>query len=128
MTRRFDVHLRAAKARKRGADIGTCETVVTELYAGIENSATREHNLVVLRRTLAGLRCWPLDRRASEEYGRLFVVLKRAGRIIGPIDMLIAAIALSLSECTMVTQDKDFLLVPELKVENWRAETENVTS
>jgi tRNA(fMet)-specific endonuclease VapC len=127
MNRRYEVHRRAAEARRRGADVGTCEPVVAELYAGIENSATRDDNLVVLRRTLAGLRCWPLDRRASEQYGRLFVGLKRAGRLIGPIDMFIAAIALSLGDCTVVTNDRDFRSVPGLKVENWRAETEEGT-
>jgi predicted nucleic acid-binding protein len=86
MNRRYEVHVRAAEARKRGADVGTCEPVVAELYAGIENSATRDNNIVVLQRTLAGLKCWPLDRRASEEFGRLFVALKRAGRLIGPIE------------------------------------------
>jgi tRNA(fMet)-specific endonuclease VapC len=122
MNRRHAVHVRAAEARKRGADIGTCEPVVAELYAGVENSATRDANLVVLRRTLAGLKCWPLDRRASEEFGRLFVALKRVGRLIGPIDMLTAAIALSLADCTVVTNDNDFQSVPDLKVENWRSE------
>jgi tRNA(fMet)-specific endonuclease VapC len=123
MNRRHEVHLRAAEARKRGAIIGTCEPVVAELFAGIENSATRDDNLVVLRRTVAGLKCWPLNRRASEEFGRLFVALKRVGRLIGPIDMLVAAIALSLDDCTVVTTDKDFQSVPGLKVENWRAQT-----
>jgi tRNA(fMet)-specific endonuclease VapC len=103
MNRRYDLHLRAAESRRRGAVIGTCDPVVAELFGGIENSASRDDNLVVLRRTLAGLKCWPLDRRASEEFGRLFVVLKRAGRPIGPIDMLVAAIALSPGNCTVVT-------------------------
>lgn len=123
MNRRHEVHLRAAEARRRGADVGTCEPVVAELFAGVENSATRDENLVVLRRTLAGLKCWPLDRRASEEFGRLFVALKRAGRLIEPIDMLIAAIALALGNCVVVTNDQDFRSVPGLRVESWRAET-----
>ncbi len=128
MNRRYEVQVRAVEARKRGADVGTCEPVVAELFAGIENSATRDDNLVVLRRTLAGLRCWPLDRRASEEYDRLFVALKRAGRPIGPMDMLVAAIALALGDCTVVTTDKDYLSVPRLKVENWRTETAEGTA
>jgi tRNA(fMet)-specific endonuclease VapC len=128
MNRRHGVQVRTAEARKRGAHIGTCEPVVAELFAGIENSATRDDNLVVLRRTLAGLRCWPLDRRASEEFGRLFVALKRAGRLIGPIDMLTAAISLSLGDCTVVTDDRDFLAVPGLKVENWRVKTKEMST
>lgn len=34
--------------------------------------------------------------------------------------MQIAAIALALGNCTVVTNDKDLLSVPGLKVENWR--------
>lgn len=96
---------------------------MAELFFGVENSATRDENLRRLRRALTRLRCWPLTRKASEEFGRLVLTLKRAGRPIGQIDGLIAAIAQSLGNCTVVTNDSDFFSVPGLKVENWRAET-----
>jgi tRNA(fMet)-specific endonuclease VapC len=35
--------------------------------------------------------------------------------------MMIAAIALSLGDCTVVSADSDFLAVPGLAVENWRS-------
>lgn len=100
--------------------IGTCEPVVAELFFGVENSATRDENLRRLRHGLSRIKCWPLDRRASEEFGRLVAALKRSGRLIGPIDMLVAAIARSLGDCAVVTNDQDFLSVPGLVVENWR--------
>jgi tRNA(fMet)-specific endonuclease VapC len=53
--------------------------------------------------------------------------LKRAGQLIGQIDMLIAAIALRLGNCTVVTNDKDFLVIAGLSVENWRATTTDKT-
>jgi tRNA(fMet)-specific endonuclease VapC len=121
---RFGVTERAQEARVRGAVIGTCEPVVAELFFGVENSATRDENLKRLQHGLSRLRCWPLDRRASEEFGRVAAALKRAGRLIGPIDMLVAAIALTLGDCTVVTNDKDYLAVPGLSVEDWRAEPE----
>jgi predicted nucleic acid-binding protein len=37
------------------------------------------------------------------------------------IDMMIAAIALSLGQCTIVTTDTDLAAVPGLAVENWIA-------
>jgi tRNA(fMet)-specific endonuclease VapC len=45
--------------------------------------------------------------------------MKRAGRPIGQIDMLIAAIALSLGNTTVVSADGDLPIVPGLTVENW---------
>jgi tRNA(fMet)-specific endonuclease VapC len=125
---RHAIPARVREARVRGVVIGTCEPVVAELFFGVENSETRDENRRRLRHGLRRLRCWPLDRRASEEFGRLVAELKRAGRLIGPMDMLIAAIALSLGDCTVVTCDKDLLSVPGLKVENWRTADEEGTA
>ena len=39
------------------------------------------------------------------------------------IDIQIAAIALTLGNCTVVTTDADFAAVPGLRTENWAAST-----
>jgi predicted nucleic acid-binding protein len=44
---------------------------------------------------------WPLTREASREFGRVMATLKRSGTMIGPMDVLIAAIALTLPECVV---------------------------
>ena len=61
---------------------------------------------------------------AAKEYGRLATLLKRAGRIIEQIDIQLSAIALTLGNCTVVTNDNDLFSVPGLTVENWRVESE----
>jgi tRNA(fMet)-specific endonuclease VapC len=93
--------------------------VVGELFAGIELSASREKNLARLIRSLNALFLWPFDRAAAEEYGRLFAALRRLGRPMQQIDIQIAAIALSLGNCTVVSKDTDLAAVPGLVVENW---------
>jgi tRNA(fMet)-specific endonuclease VapC len=121
MNHRRGVDVRAREAKQRGAILGTCEPVVAELFFGAENSASRDDNLVQLRRALRGLKCWPLSRAASEEFGRLMTGFKRAGKTIGPIDVLIAAIARTLPDCVVVSQDGDMNVIPGLSVENWRS-------
>lgn len=123
MNHRLGVDVRAKEARKRGAVIGTCEPVVAELFFGVENSTSRDENMVILRRALVGLKCWPLTRSASQEFGRLATALKRAGRVIGPLDILIASIALTLPNCTVVSTDQDMLHMPGLNVEDWTKPT-----
>lgn len=120
---RYGLPARVAEALRQGAIIGTCESVVAELLFGAENSAAPAENLRRRDHGLSRLRCWPLDRKASQEFGRLVCTLKKAGRLIGPIDSMIAAIALSLGNCVVVTKDEDFRAVPGLRVENWRDET-----
>ena len=77
---RYGLPQRVAEARGQGAIIGTsAEPVVAELFFGVENSATRDENLRGSNGGLSRLRCWPLNRKASEEFGRLAFTLTRAG-------------------------------------------------
>lgn len=112
---------RIRDARLHGGRIGTCEPVVAELHYGLALSSSREENLVRLRRGLSGLIVWPLDRRASEMYGEIAAELRRRGRPMQVIDMFLAAIALSLGDCTVITTDSDLLAIPGFSVENWEA-------
>jgi tRNA(fMet)-specific endonuclease VapC len=117
--RRRDVYERVREAATGGHRIGIGLPVLAELWYGVENSSTRERNAERLRRVLSDLIIWPLTEPAAEEYGRIAAELKRIGRPIGKIDMLIAAIALSLGKTTVVSADNDLTAVPGLSVENW---------
>jgi tRNA(fMet)-specific endonuclease VapC len=112
-----DDHVR--RARKDGGRIGTCMPVVGELLAGIELSESRKRNLDQLRTALTRIVFWPFDRAAAEEYGRLYAKLRRRGRAMQQIDIQVAAIALSVGHCTVVSSDSDLKAIPGLKVENW---------
>ena len=116
---RKGVDVTVREARRRGARLGTCFPVVGELFYGVEASATRNANLPRLKRALSVFVCWPFDRPAAEEFGRLAAELKRIGRTMQQIDIQIAAVALSLGNCTVVSADSDLMAVPGLTVENW---------
>lgn len=105
----------------QGNRVGICMPVLGELWAGMQGSASRERNIQRMKHALARLRIWPFDRKAAEEYGRIFAELKHLGRPMQQIDIQIAAIALSLGNCTVVSGDSDLADVPGLSVENWTA-------
>jgi tRNA(fMet)-specific endonuclease VapC len=117
--RRRGVDARVREARVRGFVIGTCMPVVAELFYGVEFSASREINRPRLLRGLSRIRCWPFDRESAEEYGRLAAELRRIGRPMQQIDIMIAAVAFSLGNCTVVSDDSDLAAVPGIAVENW---------
>jgi tRNA(fMet)-specific endonuclease VapC len=118
---RRGVPARAAAARRAGAVIGTCFPVVGELYFGAEHSKAPAANIVSVRRGLIGLRLWHFDLAAAVEYGRLAALLRRTGRPMQQIDIQIAAVALMLGRCTVVSTDTDLAAVPGLPVEVWAA-------
>ena len=99
---RRGVYQRARDVVTAGHRVGIGIPVLAELWYGVENSSTRDRNAERLRRVLPELILWPLTEPAAEEYGRIAAELRRIGRPIGKIDMLIAAIALSLGTTTVV--------------------------
>jgi tRNA(fMet)-specific endonuclease VapC len=118
---RHGVFQRARIEVEKGNPIGIGIPVLAELVAGIEHSDSRDRNMKSLKTAIASLKLWPFDSPAAYEYGRIYAELARLGRPIGVIDMMIAAIALTLGNCTVVTTDSDFQAVPGLKIEDWRS-------
>jgi tRNA(fMet)-specific endonuclease VapC len=119
INKRRGVDVRVREARRACGRIGIGIPVLAELYYGVEFSATREKNFQRLKKARGGLTIWPFDELAAAEFGRLRADLRRRGRPMQVIDIMIAAIALTLGNCTVVTADSDFFAIPQLPVENW---------
>jgi hypothetical protein len=62
-----------------------------------------------------------VDAETAFAYGRLAFELKKIGRPVGQNDIRIAATALTLGNCTVVSSDSDLSSIPGLTVENWAA-------
>ena len=92
---------------------------VAELEYGIENSAKIEENRVSLLKYLSLFNILPFDDRDAIPYGKLKTKLRKDGQIIGPIDMLLAAQALSKDLIFVTNNIKEFRRIENLKLENW---------
>lgn len=92
---------------------------VSELYYGVYKSQIVEKNLQALALFLAPLNIVDYNEKASIEYGKLRAALESAGKVIGSLDMLIAAHAVSLGVTLVTNNTKEFERVGELKLENW---------
>lgn len=103
----------------RGNIIGIGIPVLAELQFGVANSADPRRSSQLLFRALPTLRVWPVTNEAAAAYGRLSAEMKKLGRAVQQMDRLIAAIALTLPDCAVVSSDSDMLLIPKLDVENW---------
>ena len=119
LNRRGNVFARARQAVAAGSRVGLCAPVLGELWDGVFYSVTRGLNEALLKRHLGHFALWPFEQAAALEYGRLAAELRRRGRPMLQIDIQIAAIALTLGECIIVSKDADLRAVPGLKVEDW---------
>jgi len=101
------------------SEIKLCSVVKAELVYGAERSARVEANFALLRRFFSLFQSFPFDDESAEQYGRIRVDLERAGTMIGPNDLMIAAIARVQGLVLITHNTKEFSRVAGLKLEDW---------
>lgn len=90
-----------------------------ELMNGAYKSSQVSENLEKLRILSELIEVIPFEPPAAETYGFLRSELEKKGMAIGGNDMLIAAHALNKKLTLVTNNEREFLRVPNLKVENW---------
>ncbi len=112
-------------------DIGqVCISSITlsELMYGVEKSQHIKKNKTALEKFTLLLDVMAFDDSAANHYGNIRAYLEKKGTVIGPLDLMIAAHARSLSYKLVTNNEKEFLRVPQLKIENWVADVNITTS
>ncbi len=105
--------------RLKFGDIGIPSIVVAELRYGIAKSQSRKNNASALDDFLYPLEIVPFGEADALHYGEIRAALEKNGTPIGPLDMLIAAQAVSRG-LTLVTNNlREFQRVPKLKCVSW---------
>lgn len=90
-----------------------------EMLYGIAKSGIGEQRMRLLHWFLLLVAIHPWGREEAAVYGRLRARQEAMGKTLGPLDMQIAAHAISLG-AVLVTNDKAFHQVPDLMgIENW---------
>ncbi len=99
-------------------NIFTSIVVACELRFGASKKGS-EALTSYIESILDNIEVLPFEQPADEHYGKLRNALEKAGELIGPNDMLIAAHALALDAVVVTANLREFSRVPGLKVENW---------
>lgn len=96
--------------------------VVHELWFGVYASPRPDVHRAKLERFLSyRLEVEPFDSAAAHEAGRIRAELRRQGRTIGGMDILIAGHALSRGWTLVTANTREFSRVKGLQIENWAA-------
>jgi len=108
------------KCRKIGVgNICISSITVSELQYGVCKSKQIKKNIKRLEEFLGPFEIISYDENASTYYGEIRSLLEKQGNVIGPLDMLIAAHALSENLTLITNNEKEFKRIKSLKVENW---------
>lgn len=104
--------------RRKGLRVGTCVPVLCEVEAGRLNVARPDVYQQGLNALLRKIRLWPLTMVTAQYFGEIDQDLRRRGRALSQVDMMLAALCREL-DLTLVTTDRDFAALPWLKTDNW---------
>jgi tRNA(fMet)-specific endonuclease VapC len=101
-------------------DIGISVVTLAELEYGVSASSRPARNRQALDQFVSPLEIAAFERQTTAEYGRLRAALEKKGQMIGSMDLLIAAHAVSLDVRLVTHNSREFGRVPGLKIENWQ--------
>jgi tRNA(fMet)-specific endonuclease VapC len=90
-----------------------------ELYFGASKSNQSAMALAQLAEMVQDVPVEDLKSTASETYGKIRAALEAQGRVIGNNDIWIAAHAMAMDVTLATNNDREFLRVTGLSVENW---------
>ncbi|MCK9188937.1 type II toxin-antitoxin system VapC family toxin [Acidithiobacillus sp.] len=97
-----------------------CISAITEgeLLFGLAKRPVAKRLHVAVREFLRRVDVLPWDNSTAEHYGVVRADMERRGRILASLDLLIATHALSV-DAVLVTNDRAFSQMADLKVEDW---------
>ncbi len=97
-----------------------CSVVVAELHYGARRSTRQAETLVQVQAFCNHFFSVVFDDESAAVYGRIRADLAELGTLIGPNDLLIAAIAQA-NNLTLITRNtREFSRVAGLKLEDWQ--------
>ncbi len=100
-------------------EIGISSITLAELRFGVEKSQYIQKNQEALDAFILPLEIADFDEKAAKVYGEIRAALEKAGNLIGSMDMLIGAHALSLGLTLVTNNTKEFRKIKHLKVIDW---------
>jgi predicted nucleic acid-binding protein len=113
---------RVFEARLAGVRLGTCLPVLCEIEAGLRQVRHKAKYRRDLNHLLLQLRLWPIDLKTTQIYGEVYKKLRRSGRVLSQVDIMVASLSIQ-NKLTVLTTDSDFHALPEIRTEDWSKPT-----
>lgn len=112
-------HIRRRISGRSPGEIRLSAITVAEIRYGVAGGDLSEERRDALDEFLDLFQLDDFPIAAAVDCGDIRVVLERAGKMIGPYDLLIAAHARYIGATLVTNNESEFRRVPRLAVQNW---------
>jgi tRNA(fMet)-specific endonuclease VapC len=106
-------------ARHLADELAISVVTLGELRFGAEKSQSRERAITVISQLESAMLIAPLTETVGEHYGQIRAALQRSGQMIGNNDLWLAAHARAEGWVLVTNNEREFVRVEGLQVENW---------
>ena len=106
-------------ARHTSRELAVSVITLGELCFGAEQSPSRELSLSAITRLEQLIPVYALPETAGEHYGQIRASLSSSGQTLGNNDLWLAAHARAEGWILVTNNEREFIGVPGLQVENW---------
>ena len=103
--------------KARTSEVGVAAVTEAELLYGLAKNPSKMRKELV-EDFLRHANVLAFDSRTARVYAGLRSNLEKAGRPLAPFDLMIAANAIA-ADATLITSDRAFAMVPDLRCEDW---------
>jgi tRNA(fMet)-specific endonuclease VapC len=104
---------------KHPDEVSISTITIAELEYGVHRSKHADQNRIALLEFLVPFTIVDFDQSAAAVYGSVRASLERKGIPIGPMDLLLAAQALSQNLIIVTNNERELRRVAGLQIENW---------
>ncbi len=105
--------------QRLGIEVSITFLSVAELYKGVYLSARKDESLLLVEDFLKNVISLNLSMKSCDLFGMDYGELKKKGKIVPEVDLLIASIAKAEGRIFVTRNEKHFKEIPDLKVEVW---------
>ena len=106
-------------AKLAPGDVAMSAITFGEMHFGAHKSQYREQAMATLEKLKTAIPVLTLEAEVGQHNGEIRAELQRQGNLIGNNDVWIAAHARALGLVLVTNNEREFVRVPKLKVENW---------
>ena len=112
-------HIRRRLSGRSPGEIRVSAITIAEIRYGVAAGDVSEERQAALVEFLDLFQLDDVPVAAAADYGEIRAALERAGKMIGPYDLLIAAHARHIRATLVTNNEAEFRRVPRLAVQNW---------
>jgi tRNA(fMet)-specific endonuclease VapC len=103
----------------QGKTLVTTQFNVAELYVGVQLANNLQQEADSVEQVLHGLEILSFDDRAAWLFGEFTALLRRLGRPVGDMDVLIAATSVASGHALVTRNPAHFMNIPHLHVDTY---------